>query len=559
MMEAKIMENPCSPASQSPEYLLTTNAAGIFCPVENPPISHLYALNQDLESALSRLTLAPENRSLPLPPPPFHSYLSAAVDLFPPCESPFHQIAFEENQHSAYWGLGGGAAAGTAPFLASSSSGNQRSSYCFPAQSGIAADGAFGWAHQKINVGPEGMWATETTPYLHVVDDRDRLMNVHQRQDFDSADFDYSTTILHGKEQISRNTIPILPFAQQQQGNFGYINPHLPNCQQKLTPEIMRGRIVTLAKDQRWSNALDLTLEEGLSEQEIDKFLPEVLEYSGDLMRNQFGSQFVLKLFASCSEHQKNSFIFSLINYPSNFIDICLNSNGAKAIQKLLEKLTTPQQISLMVSSLVPGAFALSTDPNGQHVIQQCVKKFSSENSCKKLVIEIANSCYQIGTNKSGCCVIQLCVEHSSGEARKLLISEIIANAVHLAEDPYGNYVVQHLLGLKFPEATADLMIQFRGRFVSLSCNKFASNVVEKFLVTAGDNYSTMIILELLQNAPTLFLDPYGNFVVQKALAVSKAPVFGILEKVIMENAPSMQSNIYGKKILEWFQKNTYA
>lgn len=51
----------------------------------------------------------------------------------------------------------------------------------------------------------------------------------------------------------------------------------------------------------------------------------------------------------------------------------------ARAIQKLLEKLITPQQISFVVSALSPGAFALSTDPNGQHVIHYCVKHFPGE------------------------------------------------------------------------------------------------------------------------------------------------------------------------------------
>lgn len=54
------------------------------------------------------------------------------------------------------------------------------------------------------------------------------------------------------------------------------------------------------------------------------------------------------------------------------------------------------------------------------------------------LLNEIAHNCFKIATNKSGCCVLQSCVENSHGDARKRLISEIIANAVHLAEDPYG-------------------------------------------------------------------------------------------------------------------------
>lgn len=51
---------------------------------------------------------------------------------------------------------------------------------------------------------------------------------------------------------------------------------------------------------------------------------------------------------------------------------------------------------------------------------------------------EIAENCYKVATDRSGCCVLQACVEHSHGEVRNRLISEIINNAVHIAEDPFG-------------------------------------------------------------------------------------------------------------------------
>lgn len=339
MMEA---ENPCSPASQSPECFFNTTPYRLFAVDHSqiPSITHLHTLNQGIESAFSRLTLSPVNRSQ-APPPPLNGSPST-VDAVPPLESYPLPIPFGENQHSSYWARAQSSdATGAPPFPGRSSSSfeNQRSSYCFPAQSGNAiADGPYGfpWAYQNINVGPGSMWVTESNPYFHV-DDRDRLMNIHQRQDFnaaDSADFDYSI-ILHGKEQISRNTIPILPFAQQQQGNFGpslSSNPQLYNWHQELNPEIMRGRIVSLAKDQKWSSLLNSTLEEGLSEQQIEMILPEVLHFSSDLLSNQFGSQFFLKLFAACNEDQRNTIIISLISYPFNFINLCLNTYGYESV-----------------------------------------------------------------------------------------------------------------------------------------------------------------------------------------------------------------------------------
>lgn len=51
----------------------------------------------------------------------------------------------------------------------------------------------------------------------------------------------------------------------------------------------------------------------------------------------------------------------------------------AKAMLKLLEKLNTPQQISLVVASVIRGAYALSIDTNGQHIVNYCIKRFPRE------------------------------------------------------------------------------------------------------------------------------------------------------------------------------------
>lgn len=88
----------------------------------------------------------------------------------------------------------------------------------------------------------------------------------------------------------------------------------------------------------------------------------------------------------------------------------------------------------------------------------------------------------------------------------------------------FSNYVVQHLVGLKLPRVTETLLERLQGSFVTLSCNKYASNVVEKIILESGEVHSTKIIAELLRSpsASMLLVDPYGNFVIQTALQVSK-------------------------------------
>ncbi|KAL2505861.1 Pumilio12 [Abeliophyllum distichum] len=416
---------------------------------------------------------------------------------------------------------------------------------------------------QNINEGQEMMGFGKCRYLDGVGVDPLRLMEYQGHGVYDTFSKNHEYSFLHGKKPFS-GTNPQCPNFLSLNNNFKNFssrhslrnNQHLDQWQQQLSIENLRGRIVSLAKDQIWSGILKLKLEEDLTLPGLEMVLSEVLEFLSDVITNQFGSHFMQKLFILCNVEQRTRIILTLTRSPFQLINICINSYGAKAMQKLLEKLSTPQQISLIVSALSLGAVALANDPNGQLVIQHCVKHFPTEYN-KNLLNEIGNNCFVIATNKSGCCVMQSCVEHSCGELRERLIHNIVANAVHLAEDPYGNYVVQHLLGMKIPEVTTDLVRRFEGNFFPLSFNKYASNVVEKFLETSGEIHSRNIIIELITspNASMLLVDPFGNFVIQSALAEAKGNVLDALLNLIQANVTSIRSNLYGKKILSCLEK----
>lgn len=83
---------------------------------------------------------------------------------------------------------------------------------------------------------------------------------------------------------------------------------------------------------------------------------------------------------------------------------------------------------------------------------------------------------------------------------------------------------MQHLLQLKNPHITTNLLRKFKGHYLTISCNKFGSNVVEKCLTETEEMHSMEIVNELLRSPdlPKLFVDPFGNYVVQSAIKVSK-------------------------------------
>ena len=89
---------------------------------------------------------------------------------------------------------------------------------------------------------------------------------------------------------------------------------------------------------------------------------------------------------------------------------------------------------------------------------------------------------------------------------------------------PSSNYVVQHIISLRIAEVTDCMLKMLQGHFIHLSCDKFASHVVEKLLNESGKWNSEQIISEVLQDqyVPMLLVDQYGNFVIKSALNGSK-------------------------------------
>lgn len=86
------------------------------------------------------------------------------------------------------------------------------------------------------------------------------------------------------------------------------------------------------------------------------------------------------------------------------------------------------------------------------------------------------------------------------------------------------NYPVQGLLELRIPCFTEIILDQLKGQFHCLSTDKYGSNVVEKCLKTVPRiEQLEQIISELLytSDASSLFLNEYGNYVMQTALKVS--------------------------------------
>ena len=85
----------------------------------------------------------------------------------------------------------------------------------------------------------------------------------------------------------------------------------------------------------------------------------------------------------------------------------------------------------------------------------------------------------------------------------RLVVARAVDNGLRVRQDPFGNYVVQYVLELGHPEATAAIMRQLCGHYADLAQQKFSSNVVEKCLKLGGSGLAELrerVIRELLSS-----------------------------------------------------------
>ena len=241
-------------------------------------------------------------------------------------------------------------------------------------------------------------------------------------------------------------------------------------------------------------------------------------------------------------------------------VSVALNTHGTRAVQKLVETLRTPEQVALATEALKPGVVTLIKDLNGNHVIQRCLQRLGPEDN--QFVYDAARKCcVEIATHRHGCCVLQRCIDHAADGQRRALVQEIAAQALVLSQDPFGNYVVQYILDLSLPWANAEVMMRLAGNYAELSMQKFSSNVVEKCLKLADaslEEHRNVVVREIMTSPllDRLLMDPYGNYVVQSTLSVTKGALHSELVDRIRPHLPLIKNSPFGKRILRLLLEN---
>jgi uncharacterized membrane-anchored protein YjiN (DUF445 family) len=264
-------------------------------------------------------------------------------------------------------------------------------------------------------------------------------------------------------------------------------------------------------------------------------------------MADPFGNYLCQKLLEHSNDEQRTVLV---TNAAPQMVQIALNQHGTRALQKMIEYLSTKEQIQIVKEALKDKVVELIQDLNGNHVIQKCLNRLTSEDA-QFIFDAVGKNCVVVGTHRHGCCVLQRCIDHASGNQKADLIAQITSNAFRLVQDPFGNYVLQYIVDLNEPVFTDPLCYSFQTRVVELSKHKFSSNVIEKCIRHAQPAIASMMIDEMLgaTEIEKMLRDSFANYVVQTALDHADAETRARLIDAIKPIMPSIRHTPHGRRI----------
>ncbi|XP_022847039.1 pumilio homolog 2-like isoform X2 [Olea europaea var. sylvestris] len=316
------------------------------------------------------------------------------------------------------------------------------------------------------------------------------------------------------------------------------------------------GHVVEFSADQYGSRFIQQKLETATVE-EKNMVFQEIFPQALTLMTDVFGNYVIQKFFEHGMASQRRELASELFGHV---LTLTLQMYGCRVIQKAIEVVDLDQKIK-MVEELDGRITRCVRDQNGNHVIQKCIECVPEEH-IQFIISTFFDQVVTLSTHPYGCRVIQRVLEHCMDpKTQSKVMEEILGSVSMLAQDQYGNYVIQHVLEHGKPNERTAIIQELAGNIVQMSQQKFASNVVEKCLAFGDPSEHQLLVNEMLgttdENEPlqAMMKDQFANYVVQKVLETCSDQQRELILSRIKVHLNALKKYTYGKHIVARVEK----
>ena len=270
----------------------------------------------------------------------------------------------------------------------------------------------------------------------------------------------------------------------------------------------------------------------------------ETKPFITEILTNTNSSHFYKKFYTYLSHQDKIDFLLLI---QESFIVYALDTVGTYPIQYIIEQVPSLQEQHIIIECIIPHINMLCLDTYGTHVLEKVLNVFEYEYSCCIYNYVLDNFAH-LAMNANGICVVKkVLLEYKYMNIHKQLVKIVYDNALELVVHAYGNYVIQIILDKWDEKEVSFVLTKFNERYVELSNKKYSSNVIER-CIERSECILTAYIKEICGEGKVVEVmkNGYGNYVVQKALKISK----GSNRAYLVENVNKNITKLCDKKLI---------
>ena len=308
----------------------------------------------------------------------------------------------------------------------------------------------------------------------------------------------------------------------------------------------LQGNIISIIKTHKGSRIFQNYLKNTQCEI-LHQILLEILPQLSELLINPYANYFCKKFFTFLNQKDRIEF---LTNIKSSLYSLCTNNIGTYPIQGIIEYLGSKAEKNIIINEIKFKIKELCIDPYGAHVIEKILSCFEEENII--LIYKyISDNFLLLAYDSNGICIIKKIVSFIHKKKLHENIKSIVKeNSMEIIKHTYGNFIIQSIIENWDSNEVKEIMNLYINNLIDLSLEKFASNVIERFIEKDNEVLLKFINdLVISKRSLEVMKDNYGNFVIQKALKLAFGPSKNILVIELYNNVDKLNNK---KLILKW-------
>ena len=266
-----------------------------------------------------------------------------------------------------------------------------------------------------------------------------------------------------------------------------------------------------------------------------------------ELLKDNYANYFCKKFFGCLCQKDRIEFLTTIQN---DLCTLAIDSTATYPIQGILEQLGSKNEKKIIYMGLKNSINSFSYNIYGTHVLEKMLSYFEDE-FIQEIIEFVYNNFINLAYHINGICIVKklLLMTHKK-ELHQKLKKVVYDNALNLIVHPYGNYVIQVIVENWDDNELVDILEKYKGKYVSLSLQKYSSNVLERIIEKNEKNldlYINEICAE--KNLSEVIKNNYGNYVVQKAIKLASGKNYERLFKEINQNIHKLEDK---KIIMKW-------